>query len=113
MSASQAQERRAEYSVRSAVSSLQDLLTSQSETTVRNLQRLESKNLTAIDRYKEMNTAAEGLAADGDFLRTNNEEIARYIGQVDDVSNGIERLERLVQEMNEWSKELAVKVKRL
>lgn len=104
---------RSEAALDTAMASLGTVLRTQSDKTRDALSRLEVCNRAATDRYVALNSAAEGLSADGTFLRANNEEIARYVRQVDDVSLEIERLEKLVGQMDAWSKELAVKARRM
>lgn len=108
-----ASERRTESSVKTAVESLESLLNSQSDKTLSELDRLEQNNRSATQRVMTMNQAAEGLATDGEFLKENNLEITKYVEQVNLVSDDIVRLEQFVKEMEEWSRELTVKVKRL
>lgn len=106
-------ERRTEASVKTAVESLEGLLNAQSDKTLSDLDRLEQSNRMAIERISTMNQAAGGLATDSEFLKENNLEILKYVKQVDVISDDILRLERFVKEMDEWSRELAIKVKRL
>lgn len=106
-------ERRTEASVKTAVESLEGLLNAQSDKTLSDLDRLEQSNRMAIERISTMNQAAGGLATDSEFLKENNLDILKYVKQVDVISDDILRLERFVKEMDEWSRELAIKVKRL
>lgn len=102
-----------ETSIKSAVDSLQDLLDSQTDTTIQGLVALEEENKVVFQHYASLNEAAEGLKADGVFLQDTRSEITKYVEQLNDVANEVERLEVLVKEMDEWSKELSIKIKRL
>ena len=113
MSGSESQQARADTAVRHAVSAIQDDMGGQTDVTIAELQKLESHNRAAIARYSDMNQAAEGLVADQGFLKDNQDEIRRYIGQVDDVLNEVSRLELRVREMDDWTTELEIMVKRL
>lgn len=108
-----AYERRTETIAKSAIESLTEVLTGNSDKTASDIRHLESLNRASAAKYASMNSAAEGLNADADFLQDTNREIKKYVDQVDLVSNEVARLEALVAEMDEWSAELAVKVKRL
>lgn len=99
--------------MKTAVESLEGLLNAQSDKTLSDLDRLEQSNRMAIERISTMNQAAGGLATDSEFLKENNLDILKYVKQVDVISDDILRLERFVKEMDEWSRELAIKVKRL
>ena len=97
----------------SAVESLENTLRGQSGRTVTEIEHLEDYNKAAARRYSAMNEAAGGLTADAEFLQQNSAEIAKYIHHVEDLSAEVSKLEALVKQMDEWSRELAVKVKRL
>lgn len=106
-------QRHAEEPVKSAVDSLREWLDTQSGSTVQALEKMEQHNRNASQHYTVLNGAAEGLKADGVFLIDTKAEITKYVKQLDDASNEVQRLELLVKEMDEWSKELSIKVKRL
>lgn len=108
-----AYERRTEKAVKSAIESLTEVLNGSCDKTLSEIRQLESLNRASAVKYASMNSAAEGLEADADFLKETNREIKKYVEQVDLVSTEVSRLEALVAEMDEWSAELAVKVKRL
>lgn len=102
-----------EVAVKSAVASLQELLHHQSDTLTETVVKLEKENKAAVEHYTRLNDAAQGLKADGVFLKDTKSEISKYVEQVSEVTKEVTRLEDLIKEMDEWSKELSIKVKRL
>ncbi|BFZ58224.1 hypothetical protein PYCC9005_005286 [Savitreella phatthalungensis] len=77
------------------------------------LDRLTDENESSVEAYERMNAAAGGLNVDGAFLREKQAEIAKYVAQADDLLEKVASLGKLVDQMDEWSKELVVKMRRL
>lgn len=77
------------------------------------LEEVIESNKTTAERYATMNEAATGLENDAQFIATTNASIQEYCNQVDEIHAQTKRLEQLVSEMDEWSRELSVKMKRL
>ena len=68
----------------------------------------EEKNREVLAGYVDLNHASRILESDD----TRN-DIARHIKSIDEVEESVKKLQVLISEMDEWSKELSVKIQRL
>lgn len=107
------QHRATEAAIRDAVKELEATVEFHTDKTLVEVRQLEEVNRAHVQRYAKLNQAAAGLDTDGIFIQDTGSEIAKYVEQVDEVAIEVTRLQALVAEMDEWSKELSIKVQRL
>ncbi|KAF8420141.1 biogenesis of lysosome-related organelles complex-1 subunit 2-domain-containing protein [Tirmania nivea] len=101
-------------SIPALLRTLQTTLQSDTLTTLSDLDLLQRVNTHAAAQYKAMADAAQGgLGGDLGYLQQKYGDIARYAAQVDGITAKVDELERVVRELDEWTGELEVKVRRL
>lgn len=99
--------------LQSAFTALRQVVDADSDVTVGSLEMCERINLNATNRYMNLADAAGGLDNDREHLVRTNEEIDKYCDQIDDLAARVEVLEAIAKEVDEWSQELEVKVRRI
>lgn len=95
------------------VKAVEHLVDAQTDYTVAWLDSLEDVNRQQTKKYKLLADSSKGLENDRVYLEGLNNETARYAEQLKQVDGHLDTLEKLVGEVDEWSKELEVKVRRM
>lgn len=95
------------------VKAAENLIDAQTDYTVTWLDSLETVNRQQTGKYKQLAESTKGLENDREYLEGLNNENARYVDQLKQVRGHLDTLEKLVGEVDEWSKELEVKVRRM
>ncbi|KAA8910330.1 hypothetical protein TRICI_004128 [Trichomonascus ciferrii] len=96
-----------------AFKAFERLVEADTECTVAGLEMSERVNLNTANKYMNYNDAATGLDIDAEYLKKTHNSIRRYCKQVDDIVLHIDQLEKITQQVDEWSKELDVKSRRI
>jgi len=99
--------------VNDTLATLESLIRLDTEATVGDLDLLVRVNKHAAERYKAMADAAEGLETDSDHLRAKYAEVTKYVKQVDELDERVSDLEAIVKELEEWTGELEIKLRRI
>ncbi|CCX32098.1 biogenesis of lysosome-related organelles complex-1, subunit 2 [Pyronema domesticum] len=99
--------------VNDTLASLENLIRLDTESTVGDLDLLVRVNKHAAERYKAMTDAAEGLETDSEHLKAKYAEVQKYVKQVDELDERVTDLEAIVRELEEWTGELEIKVRRI
>ncbi|KAH0614678.1 uncharacterized protein H6S33_000314 [Morchella sextelata] len=100
-------------SVNDVLASLENVIRADTEATIGDLDLLNRINLHAKERYQAMANAAEGLQTDSEYLTQKYADIEKYKNQVDVLDERVGDLEAVVKELEEWTGELEIKVRRL
>ncbi|KAF8539915.1 biogenesis of lysosome-related organelles complex-1, subunit 2 [Trichophaea hybrida] len=99
--------------VNDTLATLESLIRLDTEATVGDLDLLVRVNKHAAERYKAMADAAEGLETDSEHLRVKYAEVTKYVKQVDELDERVSDLEAIVKELEEWTGELEIKLRRI
>lgn len=96
-----------------AFKAFERLVEADTDSTVAGLEMSERVNLNTANKYMNYNDAAMGLEIDREYLKKTFQDIKKYSNQVDDIVSHIDKLENITQQVDEWSKELDVKSRRI
>ncbi|RPB05555.1 hypothetical protein L873DRAFT_806290 [Choiromyces venosus 120613-1] len=99
--------------VNDVLATLENVIRADTEATVGDLDLLNRINLHATERYKAIADAAVGLETDSEYLGQKYAEIEKYKQQVDNLEERVGDLEAIAKELEEWTGELEIKVRRL
>ncbi|KAK9766821.1 hypothetical protein K7432_003812 [Basidiobolus ranarum] len=74
---------------------------------------LETFNNLTKEKYQEMSDDAKGLINEVTKLQNSYSNFSPYIAQIDDISRQVEFLEQVTLELDEYSKQLEYKFKKV
>lgn len=100
-------------SVPNALQKLQRTVEADTEVMIGELELMERANINASTKYSALADKAEDLVSTSSSIKKTNEDIKERLAQLDEIVENVDVLEHLAAEMEEWSRELEVKLRRL
>ncbi|KAH3662452.1 hypothetical protein OGAPHI_005704 [Ogataea philodendri] len=95
--------------IRTSYECLRRILEIDTQSTLAQLNLMESLNNSAILKYKEIETYLDGLETDTAHISALDRELHRSKPQLDTLEARVQKLAVLVDQIDEWSAELEVK----
>lgn len=100
-------------SIRIAYECVKKILELDTDNVVSDLNIMESVNNVSILRFRDLELYCSDMKANSEIIRKSEESLKKTLPMLNEIEKNVDNLYSLVTEMNEWSKELEVKSKRI
>lgn len=100
-------------SIKVAYECVKKILELDTENVVSDLNIMESVNNVSILRFRDLELYCSDMKANSEIIRKSEESLKKTLPMLNEIEKNIDNLYSVVTEMNEWSKELEVKSKRI